>query len=206
MTTYEVRPATEDDVKPIIGLIDEAAQWLKETKGEKAAGQWLKPWPDEAARNARIRQGIQGGRTWMVLENDILAGSVTYGRQGNHMLWSEKELAQPAVYISRLVVNRKHSKNGIGASIIDWAGRRGMRAWRARWVRVDVWTLNHLLHDYYRNQGFRYLRTCPFKNEWDYPSAALFQKPTAKLKSSAEGRFTELPFQPTSADVPPADL
>jgi GNAT superfamily N-acetyltransferase len=184
----QIRPAVADDVRSIIGMIDEAAEWL-ETKG---TDQWAIPWPDEEARDDRVRQGAQAGKTWMVEDNGVLAGTITARDQGNPILWTPKELLEPSVYISRLIVTRKRAGSGIGAALIDWAGLHGIRAWDARWIRVDVWTSNSGLHNYYRNQGFEYVRTCPFKNSWDYPSAALFQKQAARIDEVAAANFKEV--------------
>src|SRR5215831_14384655 len=120
----------------------------------------------------------------------MLAATVTSREHGNDTLWSEAELAEDAVYVSRLIVSRELAGHGIGAALIDWAGALGIRQRQARWIRVDVWTTNLALHDYYRGEGFDYLRTVPFKHYWDYPSAALFQKATTKIDWASAARFT----------------
>ncbi len=97
----------------------------------------------------------------------------------------------PAVYVSRLIVSREQAGQGIGAALIDWAGMLGVSKWHATWIRVDVWTTNLALHRYYKGQGFEHLRTLQFRNEWDYPSAALFQKPAAGVDASSVARFRE---------------
>ena len=43
----------------------------------------------------------------------------------------------------------------VGAAV-DWAGASAREQYQARWVRVDVWTTNHALHQYYRQQGFEF--------------------------------------------------
>jgi len=68
-------------------------------------------------------------------------------------------------------------------------GARAVDQWGASWVRVDVWTSNLGLHDYYKGHGFEHLRTLDFHNYWDYPSAALFQKPTAEIDKESVARF-----------------
>ena len=172
----------------ILGLISTAAQWLQETKG---TDQWARPWPDQEARDGRVAQGIEYGLTWMVEDNGSLAGTVTCREHGTDILWTPEDLLDPAIYVSRLIVSRDHAGLGIGAALIDWAGLRGLQGWDANWIRVDVWTNNFALHDYYKSQGFTHLRTCPFDDEWDYPSAALFQKPTADIDRAAARRFKE---------------
>jgi predicted N-acetyltransferase YhbS len=177
-----------DDMPSIIGLIDDAAQWLQT---EKNSDQWKQPWPDEPSRDQRIRRGIKVARTWMVENDDGLVGTVSFGRGGNKKLWTQRERNQPAIYVSRLIVSRRHASDGIGADLIDWAGRRGALGWGAEWIRVDVWTSNDALQAYYKRQGFAPVRTWQFNDPWEYPSAALLQKPTTDINVAAAARFQE---------------
>jgi predicted N-acetyltransferase YhbS len=188
MDTYNIRPAQRSDITAVFGLIDEAAQWLQASKG---TDQWARPWPNRADRDERIAQGIEHGLTWIAEREGCLLGTVTYREQGRDILWTPAELSDRAVYVSRLIVGRRHAGQGIGAALIDWAGLRGLREWQANWLRVDVWTTNAALHGYYKDHGFTHLRTVPFEAEWDYPSAALFQKPTSEIDLAAARRFTE---------------
>ena len=50
---------------------------------------------------------------------------------------------------------------------------------RAQWIRVDVWRSNKELHAYYERRGFT---SCGESSDPDYPSGALFQKPTRYLE------------------------
>jgi predicted N-acetyltransferase YhbS len=184
--TLQIRPAAMDDVPSIIGLIDDAAQWLRT---EKKSDQWERPWPDGPSRDQRIRRGIRAGLTWMAENDDGLVGTVSFGRGGNKKLWTLRERNQPAVYVSRLIISRRHASDGIGADLIDWAGQRGALGWNAEWIRVDVWTSNAALQAYYKRRGFMHVRTWQFNDPWDYPSAALFQKPTAAIHTAAATRF-----------------
>jgi GNAT superfamily N-acetyltransferase len=187
--TYTIRRAEPSDLTAIFTLIDEAARWLR---ASKETDQWARPWPNQADRDERIAQGIEHGLTWIAEHNRTLLGTVTYREQGRDILWTPAELLDPAVYVSRLIVGRGHAGQGIGAALIDWAGLRGLQEWQANWLRVDVWTTNTALHGYYKDQGFTHLRTVPFETEWEYPSAALFQKPTSQIEPTAARRFTEI--------------
>jgi GNAT superfamily N-acetyltransferase len=187
--TCTIRHARPSDITAIFALIDEAARWLG---ASKETDQWARPWPNQADRDERIAQGIEHGLTWMAELDGTPIGTVTYREQGRDILWEAAELSDPAVYVSRLIVGRRHAGRGIGAALIDWAGLRGLQEWQANWLRVDVWTSNTALHGYYKDQGFTHLRTVPFDTEWEYPSAALFQKPTSEINLAAARRFTEI--------------
>jgi ribosomal protein S18 acetylase RimI-like enzyme len=186
---YQIRPAKRRDAKRIFGLIGESADWLQRAKD---TNQWAEPWPNRRARNARVRRGIKAGLTWMVEDNGTLVGTITYREHGPDILWGADELRDPAVYVSRLIISREYAGRGIGAALIDWSGQHGIQEWNANWIRVDVWTTNTELHGYYKNQGFTHLRTKEFRKEWDYPSAALFQKPTTNIDWIAAARFKEV--------------
>lgn len=185
--TYRLRLAAQGDVTAILDLINWSAKWLRERKN---TDQWARPWPNESARDARVKQGIKNRLTWMVEDHQgALVGTVTCREKGSSKLWNRRELLQPAVYVSRLIVAREHAGQHVGSALLDWAGQRGMEQWGATSIRVDVWTTNHGLHAYYRRNGFSHLRTLEFKDRWEYPSAALFQKPTAAINTACAGRF-----------------
>jgi GNAT superfamily N-acetyltransferase len=183
----KIRPAVADDMDTIIDLIDDAREWLR----GKGTDQWDKPWPTMSERNARIARGVKRGATWMVENNGGIAATITYRNKGNPKLWTVDEPSQPAVYVSRLIVSRSQAGKGLGTALINWAGLRGKKEWGAESIRVDVWTTNLELHEYYKSQGFEHLGTLQFEDPWEYPSAALFQKPIAAVDASSAAWFHE---------------
>jgi ribosomal protein S18 acetylase RimI-like enzyme len=189
---FQVRLATPDDQPIILDMIEEAAEWLK-TKG---TSQWKRPWPNENERDARVLRGLLAGRTWLVEDYGVPVATVTHRPDGNPDLWNEAELHEPAGYISRLIVSRKYAHTGTGAALADWAGARARYEYQAESLRIDVWTTNIPLHAYYKRQGFHFVRFCPDRN---YPSAALFFKPTADIAFSAIFSFWEIPAIPAPA-------
>ena len=89
--------------------------------------------------------------------------------------------------MSRLIVSRSAAGFGVGAAMIDWAAARALRDWSAQWIRIDVWTTNVALHNYYEKR-VQALRIAQCQAE-DYPSAALFQKPTSEIDLAAARNF-----------------
>jgi hypothetical protein len=193
----QVRQATAADLDVILGMIDEAAGWLR-TKG---TDQWREPWPSRKARDNRVLRGLRSGRTWLVEADRTAIATLTYRQHGNQELWTEAEQSEPAVYVSRLIVSRDYSGLDIGGALTDWAGLRAARDWSAQWVRIDVWTTNEALHNYYAKRGFAFCRICPFAKE-AYPSAALFQKPASEVDKTAAERFIEVPSRALSLASP----
>jgi GNAT superfamily N-acetyltransferase len=192
-----VRRADADDLPVILGMIDGAAAWLR----TKDTDQWARPWPNRAARDARVLRRLLSGDTWIVEEDGSPIATATARRHGNQTLWTAAEQKEPALYISRLVVARHAAGRGIGAAMIDWSGQRAVRDWSAQWVRIDVWTTNDALHDYYAKRGFRFCRIDAKEN---YPSAALFQKPTNEIDADAAAWFSVVPARaPTSISAIP---
>ncbi len=74
--------------------------------------------------------------------------------------------------------------------MLDWSGLLAARQWGARWIRVDVWTTNLALHNFYSGRGFSFVRLC---EKVDYPSSALFQKPTSQIGPADVPRLTDTP-------------
>jgi GNAT superfamily N-acetyltransferase len=188
--TLRIRRATVDDMETIIDdLIDDARAWLP----SKGTDQWAKPWPNPAARDRRVLRDLKAGRTWLVHEygDDAPVATVTCSDRGNRRLWTPDEQLVSAAYIARLIVRRDCAGERIGEALIDWAGARGLRCWSAQWIRIDVWTTNDALHNYYEKRGFQHYKVCEFKEDEYYPSAALFQKPTAEVDLESAARFIE---------------
>lgn len=200
----QVRRGTAGDFERVLAMINEAAGWLR----DKNTDQWSTPWPSRPARDERIRRGLRDGGTWMVEDHGVPIATITYRPTGNLRLWTPQERREPSVYVSRLIVSRSHAAQAIGEALIDWAGLRALRDWGAQWIRIDVWTTNEALHNYYEKRGFRFCRIHKppeSKNghngeQKSYPSAALFQKPTGGADMAAAQRFEVV--TPAGADPP----
>jgi GNAT superfamily N-acetyltransferase len=58
----------------------------------------------------------------------------------------------------KLTVARAYAGRGLGVELLDWAGNRAAVN-GAKWLRVDVWTTNSKLQQYYLDHGFTHVRT-----------------------------------------------
>jgi ribosomal protein S18 acetylase RimI-like enzyme len=173
------------DFDEVHNLLIEASRWLE----TKDTDQWAKPWPDANGRVERVQKAIEAGRTWIVWDDDRPAATLT-ASPNDHEIWPESRRHDWAVYVRRIVVSRRHKGLGLGGQLLDWAGFRAHGEYGARWIRVDVWTTNTRLHDYYRNQGFTFCACSPIRG---YPSAALFQKPADQARLPDPPLFREDP-------------
>jgi len=189
-------------METIIGMIGEAAEWLR----TKDTDQWAAPWPSRPARDARVLRDLRAGRTWLVEDGSGAAvATITCNSAGNRRLWTSEYQLESAVYVARLIVGRDYTGQRIGEELIDWAGACALRGWSAKWVRIDVWTTNDALHNYYEKRGFQRCGSCVFTDDEFYPSAALFQKPTAEIDLEAASRFVELPGRSPAGSVDGAE-
>lgn len=188
---YVLRLAGPGDLHNVCTLASEASYWLRTSKD---TDQWARPWPSLEARDRRIRAGLKNGKTWIVWDHDIPVATVTVAIRPNLAVWSassrECDPSEPAVYAHRLITARDYAGQGIGAELIDWVGLRGHRQYGANWIRIDVWSSNLALHDYYRGQGFSRCGTC---TDPDYPSGALFQKPISTITKPFSPKFVLVP-------------
>lgn len=180
MALQRAEPA---DMAIVIGLIDEAADWLRRYKN---TDQWSNPWPNRAARDSRVHIGLSQGKTWICWDYGTPAATLTADPERDPY-WLNGAESEPAVYVHRLVVARAYAGLRLGALLLDWAGRTGRQRHGARWIRVSAWTTNHGLHEYYRGEGFA---LCGFHADDGYPSAARFQKPTSLIPVSWARLFT----------------
>jgi len=164
--------AHQGHLQLILDLIDDA---VDRRLRHLDTDQWEKPWPTREERDARVLRGLSGGKTWIVWDGPIAAATVTIAKQPNPEVWpAGLGRDDPSVYVHRLITKTAYRGRGLGASLIDWAGRQSGGQYGARWIRIDVWTTNTNLHSYYRSIGFVLVGFC---EDPDYPSGALFQKP-----------------------------
>jgi hypothetical protein len=169
----------KEDLHVVLGLIDDARQWLA-TKG---TDQWANPYPSADGKLARVQESIERGETWIVWDGKTPAATVTIKPDRNGEVWSQRtctcDPSEAAVYVHRLITARGYSGLRLGAELIGWAGLRGSLSYQAEWVRIDVWTTNIALHKYYMGTGFD---PCGMYDHPRYPSGALFQKPVTAIE------------------------
>jgi GNAT superfamily N-acetyltransferase len=187
---YKIRRGTPAQAEVIIDLITEASKWLR----SKNTKQWAKPWPDAAGRYKRIEDDLSAGRTWIVWDGKVAIATITIDTavpvdDANNHVWPAHRQNERALYVHRVVVRRSHAGIGLGAELLDWASRVAMSIVGAPLVRIDVWTDNWALHDYYLGQGFKF---CESRNEDelpDYPARALFER-----RAKPNGRDSVMQF------------
>jgi len=169
-----ITPARDADVATIMEWRRDLTQWLR-GMGED---QWSVALPTSA-----VAATVSSGQTWMVWDCEDPIATITlsaYEGLDNlwtsavnaEALWTSQDDPADALYVAKMMVCRTRAGENIGGEMLDWAGGRAFAAGLA-WVRLDAWTTNPRLHDYYRSQGFTHVRTVPTR-----PSGACFQRPS----------------------------
>ncbi|SRR6266516_2561543 len=212
MDTFVIRRATVCDLRTVVGLINEAALWLR----TKDTDQWRDKWPTPAGRVKRIAADITLRKTWIAWDDTTPVGTITIEHEQNPnlpVLWRPDD-DRPAVSLHRVVVNRKYAGRRLGEALLEWAGKEAAGRFDVEFTRIDVWTTNDALHRYYEDIGFKFVR---YHHDDSYPSGALFQRrigdaaevpsialvPDPALHSSSPcGRGRGRTYVPTSSPIP----
>jgi RimJ/RimL family protein N-acetyltransferase len=175
-----IRVARPYDINTILEMIEEAKQWLP-TIG---TSQWSTDWKDGEGlrRSDRVKYSLKDGNTWLgyVLfrGQEIPVATVTIEYNVDSMVWSDVPAeSRPCAYLGRLVTARDFAGLDIGTAVIGWACQYAAEEFSAECVRIDVWTDNHRLHNYYLARGFRSRGFCADER---YPSRARFERRTGQ--------------------------
>jgi GNAT superfamily N-acetyltransferase len=174
-----VTQARMTDVDTLLEWRRERADWL----AQRGEDQWQVPWPRWAVAGA-----VQAGQTWMVWddENPVASITLTAGADLDSVwksdkgpgldpdaLWYPSDDPGNALYVSKLMVPLAYAGQGLGVELLNWAGGRAYDA-ELMWLRLDAWTGNERLHQWYRDLGFAHVRTVQSRT-----SGACFQRPAA---------------------------
>ncbi|MFE2646443.1 GNAT family N-acetyltransferase [Streptomyces nigra] len=141
--------AEPHDVAKLMSFREEAAAWLRELGSD----QWSRPYPAD-----KLLATIKAGTVFMLRDGHTTAGTITLTPDAEEGLWTDGELAEPSMYVNKLTVGREYAGQNLGGRLLNWAGDRAHRA-GARWLRLDAWTTNEGLQQYYLAQGFAHVRT-----------------------------------------------
>ncbi|MFJ7422440.1 GNAT family N-acetyltransferase [Streptomyces uncialis] len=165
-----ITPATLTDVPRLLRFRVDAAAWL----AHLGTDQWSSPFPAES-----IAASVRAGEVFLIKESEEAetVATVTLNHSTDAELWdlwTPEERAESALYVHKLTVDRRYGGRDLGGQILDWAADRAARQ-GARWLRLDAWTTNSKLHQYYLRHGFQHVRTT---TDPDEVSGWLAQRPT----------------------------
>ena len=180
-----IRRASITDLPVVLGVLREAQDWLH--------GRGCDQWPDGSPNFGPDRIGAQIGRGefWIASDEAGPVATIAMSTDGDPDFWTDGELAEPAVYLSKAAVVRRRAGEGVGALVLRWVTDKATRD-GVKWLRLDAWRTNEALHDYYRRQGWAYLRTVDTPGR---KSGALFQRPAGE-DPGAQVALREMPPGP----------
>jgi GNAT superfamily N-acetyltransferase len=176
-----VTRAVPADIDVIMRWRRERVAWLA-TLGED---QWSIPLPRSA-----VAATVLAGQTWMVRDDGEPVATLTLAADTDvdglwkpdrdpEALWYPEDDPADAVYVAKMMIPLDRAGQGLGDEMLDWSAGRAFDA-EVTWLRLDAWTTNGRLHDYYRRRGFTHVRTVASR-----VSGACFQRPAQPY----EGRF-----------------
>ncbi|HEX9036614.1 MAG TPA: GNAT family N-acetyltransferase [Ktedonobacterales bacterium] len=154
-----VDAADSASLAAFVAVHEEAAAWL----WARGIEQWR---PGECTLATLRRERAEGPEVYVARRDGAVAGGFT-------LQWDDPENweEQPPVagYLHALCVRRADAGHGLGAMMLDFAGRRVAKMGRP-WLRLDCWKGNATLRAYYEGLGFRY------QGIGDHGWAALYQR------------------------------
>jgi GNAT superfamily N-acetyltransferase len=173
---YRMREAGPGDLDRVVELIEQRTEWLR----NRGSDQWS---TNRHRLRPRMTAAIKRGETWVLvnLRHEVL-GTVTASTKADPDFWTHEEQQTPALYLSRLATDPRYAGQKLGRIMLRWslyeAHRRGLAK-----VRFDAWKTSPGLHDYYRSQGWTYLRTVEAPGRY---SGALFSREAEKITDIPE--------------------
>ncbi|MEV6273901.1 GNAT family N-acetyltransferase [Nocardia sp. NPDC051832] len=180
-----IRQATFGDLAVICRLRLQRTAWLT----ARGSDQWTvagRGKPIETFAHA-VGRSLAAGETWIADVDGEPAGTITVDHHADPDLWSPWEL-DDAVIVHYMIVDLRFAGRRIGHRMLEHAGWLAYQQDRA-WVRLDAWTTNTDLHEYYRRAGFHRARIAgPIARG---PSRALFERRTDSWAFAPRTRLPE---------------
>ncbi len=147
ITIVQAQPA---NLAIITGILEEAASWIASLDID----QWQPGDFRQSANQSRIAQNINRGEAYLALYDKQVIGTITVqaGSAIDEELWGHERL-HDALYVHRLVIQRKYAGKGIGSIFLRWAEQLAMDAGKP-FLRLDCMAANTALCAYYERYGF----------------------------------------------------
>jgi GNAT superfamily N-acetyltransferase len=162
-----IRRATLEDLDTILTWRAEAVAWL----AERGIDQWTYPTDPPYPTKDRAIETIAAQQTWMAWDHSTPVGTITVTGYIDPELWESTGDPDDALYAHKMIVTRPYSGTGLGAELLDWAAGRAHDQGLG-WLRLDAWTTNTRLQNYYLRHGFQHVHTVATR-----PSGACYQRP-----------------------------
>ncbi|MEU9457155.1 hypothetical protein [Streptomyces sp. NPDC048277] len=162
----KIRRAAPAEVDLIAQWRAERAAWL----ARKGRDQWGSAGLRDQAFLDRVSSSIEAGETWMLTKDDEPIATIAIDQWSDPGLWSPSEM-EDALFLHRLISPVSGAHHGTAGPLLSHA--LGLAAQQQkRYLRLDAWSTNTALHQFWIRHGFEHLRTVA-----GVPSGALFERP-----------------------------
>ncbi len=142
MDELRIAPAQEKDLDTVLGILDEAAQWL----ASKGIPGWWKP--GSFSREVFLDQ-IRLREVYIARLGREAVGTITL-QWSDRVFW--KGAPPDAGYVHKLAVRRAYAGRGLGLWMLEWAARRASLAGK-KFLRLDCVAEDHGIRVYYEKAG-----------------------------------------------------
>jgi GNAT superfamily N-acetyltransferase len=145
----EIRRGGARDLPVLLDFLDEAVEWLA-SRGN--AGQWgTEPFSTQPSQRDRVAGVLDDGELWIAEVDAEPAGALVVSENRKDFA---PPVEEPELYVTLLVVSRRHAGAKIGSRLLDFA-REQARARGVALMRVDCYAggTGDLVRYYTRN-GF----------------------------------------------------
>lgn len=150
MLELEIRPGGAEDEGAVLGLFDEAVEWLV---ARGLSGQWgEEPFSLRPDLQTRVRQTLSESAVRIAEHDGRVVGVLAAGACPPYVPGNPV----PELYVLLLVSSRGMSGQRIGARLLELACQMARERGR-RMVRVDCWADSPRLVRFYEREGFRRL-------------------------------------------------
>ncbi len=135
--------AREEDLDLVIGILDEAAEWL-ESKGFPTR------WHTAQLAGEKFLSQIRQNEVFLARIGEETVGTLT-------LQWSDPVFWQgdsaDAGYVHKFAVRRAYAGRRIGEAMLQWAEGQASRAGK-NYLRLDCLANNKKIREYYERAGF----------------------------------------------------
>ena len=147
MKALHIRSGTVADAPVVLGLLDEAVEWLV---GRGQTGQWGSlPFSAQPTQVARVERYAGGGGLRIAETGGSPVGALIVG---DCPYWAP-EVTERELYVILLVTSRRHAGQGVGTALVAHAADEA-RQGGAALLRVDCWAGAPDLVAWYEREGF----------------------------------------------------
>jgi GNAT superfamily N-acetyltransferase len=142
---FEIVSAKPEDIDTVLGILDEAAEWIIE---QKLPSVWE---PGGFSREIVLEQ-ILCAEVHVGLVDGKPAGTITL-QWSDLVFWGEQE--PDSGYVHKLAVRPVYAGQKIGLEMLKWAEATAIEAGK-RFLRLNCLAADRKIRDYYEHAGFLY--------------------------------------------------